>query len=83
VVGGVNYTISFGVSIAGTPNLFVARVIGAAGSTFYQLLASSLDVLIEKDYTIAVTVPADVTVIKLSFAGQGVRTSTHVPNITI
>ncbi len=74
-IGGVDYTFSFGLSIAGRPSLFVARVTGAAGTTFYQLLEHIVDVSVQKACTYPISIPADVKGITLSLAGQGVRTT--------
>ncbi len=76
VVGGTNYTVSFGLSIGGIPNMFVARVTGAAGSKFFKALLFTMDVPIQDNYAIPVAIPANVGSVKLSFAGQGVRTTT-------
>ncbi len=73
MTGGLSYTIAFKVSIGGVPNVFTARVTGGPGSSFYKLLAASLDTPFERNYTVPVTIPANVSDVILSFAGEGVR----------
>jgi hypothetical protein len=72
VAGSVNYTVSFEVITFGVPNLLVARVTRPAGSKFYQ-------VVLQQNYTLPVSVAANVQSVTLSFAGQGVRTIVALP----
>jgi hypothetical protein len=76
VIGGVDYTISFGLSMLGGPSVFLARVAGPPGSKVYQLLDHAVDpdARVQRTCTRSIAIPAGVTAVTLSFAGQGVRT---------